>query len=129
MSVTEGPVCAAADEHSAGTSGDEEGGGLVMLRGRLASLGSDPSSSHSRQHGSAGAGPARSADARHISSALLQHASEQLHRHLDRGASGHFSSEQPSVAVLRIALHCGLYLFSGFFVVYASLGLPGVLHI
>ena len=101
---------AAADDHSTGTSGGEEGEGLVTIRGRLASLGSDPSSSHSRHHGSAGAGPARSAgadrDSRHISSALLQHASEQLHRHLDRGASGHFSSKQPSkFAVLRIALH------------------------
>ena len=92
------PSCAAADDHSTGTSGDDEGGELVGIRGRLASLGSDPSSSHSRQHGSAGAGPARSAgadrDPRHISSALLQHASDQLHRHLDRGASGQFSSEQ-----------------------------------
>ena len=31
----------------------------------------------------------------HISSALLQHASEQLHRHLDRGTAGHLSSERP----------------------------------
>lgn len=93
-SCIEIPWYHAADDRSGSTSGEEAGRGLVEMRGRRTSLGSDSSNP---QHGSAGAGPARCAgadrDPRHISSALLQHASEQLNRHLDRGASGHFNSE------------------------------------
>lgn len=43
----------------------------------------------------------------HISSALLQHASEQLHRHLDRGTAGHPSSEHPLPhIVVLLVIYC-----------------------
>ena len=75
--------CFLADEPSLSTSGDGSGGAPLTARGRLRSLGSEPSSGLSRLHGSPSLGrpPCITGDALHISSALLQHATEQLQRH------------------------------------------------
>ena len=109
---------ATADEHSVSSSGKGGGGqGAATLRARLGSLGSDPSSSLSRQPNraaacgvgkSSGGGANNDADALHISSALLQHASEQLHRHLDQGTLGRRSSERLLPPMIYNAKTCQL---------------------
>ena len=61
-------------------------------------------------------------ESQHISSALLQHASEQLHRHLDRGTACHLSSEHPLPhIVLLLVIYCFMNCYACECVVHAWL--------